>query len=76
MPTIAKPALPRRKPTIPTSGGGSAPARMFVVHFSFNNTVDPAWRPALDSEPASRRERRLARTAAASERARLGGTTD
>lgn len=70
MTTIEKAALPRRKPKSPITGGEVAPAVEFVIHFSFNNTVDPLWTLALDAEPTSRRERRLSRTAAANERAR------
>jgi hypothetical protein len=41
------------------------------VYFSFNNTVDPAWSLSPETEPTSRRERRVARVAAEGERRRL-----
>jgi hypothetical protein len=70
MTTIEKPPLPRRKPQPSAAGAAMAPPLSFVVHFSFNNTVDPAWCLDLGTEPTSRKERRVVREAAASERGR------
>jgi hypothetical protein len=70
MTTIEKPALPRRTPQASAAGAAMSPPLSFVVHFSFNNTVDPAWSPDPGAEPTSRKERRVAREAAASERGR------
>jgi hypothetical protein len=71
MTTIEKPALPRRKPKPPIEGADDTAPRTFVVHFSFNNTVDPDWSLSPETEPTSRRERRVARVAAESERRKL-----
>ena len=71
MTIIEKPALPRRKPKPAGEGSQDASPDTSVVHFSFNNTVDPAWSFSPETEPTSRKERRVARVAAESERRRL-----
>lgn len=73
MTTIEKSALPRRRPIHKRTDADSiAVERAFEIWFSFNNTVDPDWTPDPGTEPVSRKERRIARTAAAAGRARQG----
>jgi hypothetical protein len=70
MTTIEKQALPRRTPQASAASAAMAPPSTFVIYFSFNNTVDPAWSPDPGTEPTSRKERRVARQAAESQRGR------
>jgi hypothetical protein len=70
MTAIQKAPLPRRQPGSSRAAGSGAQRRAFIFYFSWNNTVDPDWTPDPDAAPTSRKERRVAREMAATERAK------